>query len=212
MRGITINNSIHTGNDLCLVMTEKNLPPPTVQTYSVSVPGRNGSVDLSEFLTGEVTYNNRTLSFKFIGDGSREHVLELIDEMLSYHGQKVEIITDDYPDWYYTGRATVEYVDSGYYATFQLTVDAQPFSYAIRPKTYDFKVKGSRQISLYNCGVTVIPTVTVDKDTTIIKGQNTLRLSAGTYESSALKLLKGATLLIFEGDCNVTITYREAVI
>lgn len=212
MRGIVINNNIHTGDDLDLVMTEKNLPPPTPQTYSVSVPGRNGDIDLSEFLTGEVAYNNRTLSFKFIGDGSRDTVLELIDTMLSYHGQKVEIITDDYPDWYYTGRATIDYVDSGNYATFQLAVDAQPFSYAVRPKTYEFKVNGSRQVLLHNCGVSVIPTITVDKETTIINGKNTLRLSAGTYESSALKLSKGTTVLVFEGECNVSITYREAVI
>lgn len=212
MRGIVINNSIHTGDDLGLVMTKKDLPPPTAQTYSVSVPGRNGDIDLSEFLTGEVAYNNRTLSFEFFGNGSRETVLELIDTMLGYHGQKVEIILDDYPDWYYTGRAKVEYTDSGYYATFRLTVDAQPFSYAISPKTYNFRVNGSRQVSLYNCGVTVIPTITVDKDTTVINGKNTLRLSKGTYESSALKLSKGATVLIFEGDCNVSITYREAVI
>lgn len=212
MRGIVINNSIHTGKDLGLVMTEKNLPSPTAQTYNVSVPGRNGDVDLSEFLTGEVTYNNRPLSFKFIGNGSRESVLKLIDTMLSYHGQKVEIITDDYPDWYYTGRATVDHVDSGYYVTFQLNVDAQPFRYSIEPKVYNFKVEGSCQISLDNNGISVIPTVTVDKNVTIIKDDNTLQLSAGTYETSALRLFKGTTVLTFEGNCNVSITYREAVI
>lgn len=212
MRGILINNGIHTGRDLGLAMTEKSLSPPTAQTYNVSVPGRNGDVDLSEFLTGEVTYNNRQLSFKFIGDGSRDTVLELIDTMLGYHGQKVEIITDDYPDWYYTGRAIVDYVDSGNYVTFQLNIDAQPFSYAIQPKTYDFEVEGSCQMSLDNCGISVIPTITVDEDVTIIKDDITLRLSAGTYEPSALKLSKGTTVLTFEGDCNVSITYREAVI
>lgn len=212
MRGIVINNSIHTGKDLGLVMTEKNLPSPTAQTYNVSVPGRNGDVDLSEFLTGEVTYNNRPLLFKFIGNGSRESVLKLIDTMLSYHGQKVEIITDDYPDWYYTGRATVDHVDSGYYVTFQFNVDAQPFRYSIEPKAYNFKVEGSCQISLDNNGTSVIPTVTVDKNVTIIKDDNILQLSAGAYEKSALRLFKGTTVLTFEGNCNVSITYREAVI
>lgn len=211
MRGILINN-IHTGDKLGLVMTEKNISPPTAQTYSVSVPGRDGAVDLSDFLIGEVAYNNRALSFKFVGDGSRESVLSLIDAMISYHGQKVEIITDDHPNWYYTGRAAVDYVDYGHHVTFQFSVDALPFRYALNPKTYNFKVDGSCQVTLNNCGVSVIPKVTVDKETIIINGDNTLRLSQGTYEPSVLKLPKGTTTLILDGNSNVSITYREAVI
>lgn len=213
MRGITINNEIHTGDDLGLVMTEMILTPPTVQTYSVSVPGRNGDIDLSEFLTGEVAYSNRPLTFKFFADGSRETLLALIDKILTYHGRKIEIITDDYPDWYYTGRATVDYTNHGMYVTFQINVNAQPFSYALKPTVYDFAINGRKQITVHNSGISVIPIITVSAETTIqLENGQTLRLSEGTYETSKLKIPRGVTRLVFEGDGNVNLAYREAVI
>lgn len=212
MRGILINNDTHTGNDLNLVMTEKNLPPPTVQTYSVDIPGRNGSLDLSEFLTGEVAYSNRQLIFKFIGDGSRETVLNLINTMCLYHGQEIRITTDDYPDWYYIGRAAVTYTDNWNYAEFEISVDALPFRYSINPKVYEFAINGTKELSINIIGQSVIPTITVDDETTVVIGDTRLSISAGTYTSTSLKLTKGTNKLTFEGNGNVTMTYREAVI
>lgn len=212
MRGILINSTTHTGNDLGLVMTAKQLPPPTVQTYTVSVPGRNGLLDLSEFLTGEPTYSNRTLKFEFLGDGSRETVLSLIDFMLSYHGKYITVTLDDFSEWYYTGRATVDYKDTGAYATFTLTIDTQPFSYALTPKTYTYTGITGESITLFNRGVSVTPTVTVDAETVIIKGDVTLNLTAGTYDLEDLKLVNGNNTLTITTEGTITISYREAVI
>lgn len=212
MRGILINNTVHTANDLRLVMTGKDLPAPKVQTYAVEVPGRNGLLDLSEFLTGEPTYSNRTLKFEFLGDGSRETVLSLIDVMLSYHGKNITVTTDDFTGWYYTGRADVTYSDKGYYVTFVLTIDAQPFSYSLTPKSYTYTNSTEQVVTLFNAGVSVIPTVTVDTETTIVYGDTTLRLSAGTYEPEALKLKHGNNNLTITSTGEVNITYREAVI
>lgn len=212
MRGILINNEIHTGSDLGLVMTEKSIPPPTVQTYYVDVPGRNGSLDLSEALTGEITYSNRQLNFKFLGNGSREEVLALIDTMMAYHGQKLQITTDDYPDWYYTGRASITHTDNWNYVEFEVAVNAQPFSYALYPKVYEFSINGTRKLVVNNVGQNVIPTVTVDGETAIIFNDKRISLNSGTYTSASLKLPTGATTLTFEGNSNVKLTYREAVI
>ena len=111
MRGITINNDFHTGYDLNMVMTEKILTPPEAQTYEVEIPGRNGFLDMSDYLTGEPTYKNRTLSFSFFGNGSRETVLSLIDRMSSLHGYNMQIEVDDLEGWYFEGRASVSYTD-----------------------------------------------------------------------------------------------------
>lgn len=212
MRGILINNTVHTANDLRLVMTAKDLPAPEVQKYTVAVPGRNGLLDLSEFLTGEPTYNNRTLKFEFLGDGSRETVLALIDAMLTYHGQYITVTVDDFKGWYYTGRADVTYSDKGYYVTFVVTVDAQPFSYSLTPKSYTFKECTDRVVTLFNVGVSVIPTVTVETEATIVYGGTTFRLSAGVYEPEELKLKHGDNAFTITSTGAVTIKYREAVI
>lgn len=212
MRGILINDTVHTGKDLNLVMTAKDLPAPKTQTYTVAVPGRNGLLDLSEFLTGEPTYENRTLTFKFIGDGSRETVLNLIDVMCAYHGQYLTITTDDYLEWYFTGRAEVAHVDHGYYVEFTLTVDAQPFRYSLNPKVYEFGVCQKVRITLNNEGVSVIPTITVEGEATIGKDGVTVHISDGVYEDELIKLAKGDNELTIGTTGKVTFTYREAVI
>ena len=212
MRGILINETVHTGRDLNLVMTGKSLPPPKAQTYTVEVPGRNGVLDLSEFITGDIAYYNRTLTFNFVGDGSRETVLNLIDRMCEYHGKDVIITTDDYLEWYYSGRAEVDYVDHGYYVEFTLTVDAFPFRLAINPKVYDFGECEAQTITLINEGRPVIPTITVTGEAVISYGDVSVNLSDGVYESEHFKLSKGDNEFTLTSTGTVNITYREAVI
>lgn len=212
MRGILINNAVHTGRDLNLVMTGKSLPPPKAQTYAVEVPGHNGVLDLSEFITGETTYSNRILTFNFVGDGSRETVLNLIERMCEYHGKSIVITTDDYLDWYYSGRAEVDYVDHGYYVEFTLMVDAFPFRLAINPKVYDFGVCEAQTITVLNEGRPVIPTISVTGEATIVKNGVTVTISDGTYEDEFFKLIKGDNEFTLTSTGTVTITYREAVI
>ena len=64
MRGVLITvgeESFHTGNDLDLVQETKEISNPSVQTYTVQVPGRDGLLNLTKSLTGRVCYNNRKI-------------------------------------------------------------------------------------------------------------------------------------------------------
>lgn len=212
MRGILINNLIHTGRDLGLVMTAKDLPAPKTQTYTVSIPGRNGLLDLSEFLTGEVAYDNRTLKFSFIGDGSREYVLSLIDKFLELHGQYLTITTDDYPEWFYTGRADVACTDKGSYANITLTIDAQPFRYKITPKSFDYDAPSNQSVTLFNEGRSVLPTITTSANTTLKQGETRYNLGVGTYELEDVILKTGNNTLTLTSEGTVNITYRERAI
>lgn len=212
MRGILINNKIHTGLDLDLVMEAKDLGSPNVQKNTVEIPGRNGSLDMSEAITGEPSYNNRTQTYKFIGNGSREVVLSLIDIMMSYHGQYISIVVDDYEDWYYEGRVEVAYVDKYNYVEFELAVDAQPFRYAREPINVSYTTITSQEITLNNRGVTVIPKIVTDAETTIIFGEVTYNLSAGTYEPEDLALRRGDNVYTITTEGTITIEYREAVL
>ena len=193
-------------------MTAKSIGTPEVQTFETTIPGRHGKLDLSEYLTGEPVYDNRALSFDFVGDGSRENVLSLIDEMLSYHGQYITVTTDDYPYWYYTGRAKVTADDKGHYVTFNISVDAQPFRYAMNPRAYTLSNVTDYSIKLGNYGGSVIPTITVTAETTIVKGDTTLTLTEGTYEPESMKLSRGDNSITVTTTGEITITYREAVI
>ena len=212
MRGILINNTIHTGRDLDLVMESKDLGSPSVQKNTVEIPGRNGLLEMSESLTGEPTYSNRPQLYKFIGNGSRETVLSMIDTIMSYHGHYITIVVDDYLDWYYEGRVEVAYTDHYNYVEFELNVDAQPFRYALQSTKVSYSSVTNKNVTLVNRGVSVIPKIITNGETTIVFGTITYRLSAGTYEPDDLVLRKGNNVLNITTGGNITIEYREAVL
>lgn len=212
MRGILINNDVHTGQDLELVLESKDLGSPSVQINTVEIPGRNGLLDISQAITGEPTYNNRNQTYKFVGNGSRELVLNLIDVMMRYHGQYITIVVDDYLDYYFEGRVEVTYTDKYNYVEFELKVDAQPFRYALEPTSVSYTAIDSQEVILNNSGVTVIPKIVTDAETTIIYDNVSYQLSAGTYEPEDLALRRGDNAYTITTEGTITIEYREAVL
>lgn len=195
-----------------LVMTEKNIGAPVAQTYNVDVPGRNGSLDLSEFLTGDICYSNRSLDFKFVTNGSREKILTVIDEMMIFHGQQAEIILDDYLDYYYKGRISISPKDYGSYAEFEMSVDAEPFRTAREKTSFSYTVTSSKECFILNNGMPIIPTVTVTKAATIIRNSQRLSISAGTYFDKFFKLQPGTNKFTIEGNTKVTFEFTEVKI
>lgn len=60
-------NGVNSWTDLYLIPIDRPcIQPPEVRTEFVSVPGGNGSIDLTEALTGSPLYNNRIGTFNFI--------------------------------------------------------------------------------------------------------------------------------------------------
>ena len=198
--------------DMELLLIDREIGLPLVQTYKINVPGRNGELDLSEFLTGDVQYSNRTLKFKFYIKGKREKLISSIEEMLLIHGQKVEIVLDDYLNFYFTGRAEIACNDYKYYVEFELSVDAEPFRMAKEKQQAVFQVNSTAGISINNPGVPVIPTVTVSDSVTIIRNEKRLSLSKGKYYENELKLFNGSNDFSVEGNAEVIFEYREAFI
>lgn len=63
-RAATIGG-FHTWRDFHAVIQNSDIVgSPTPNTNYVDVPGGNGHIDLTEALTGDVTYSNRTLTFE----------------------------------------------------------------------------------------------------------------------------------------------------
>lgn len=195
-----------------LVMIEKTISPPTPKMYSVDVPGKNGSLDLSEFLTGNIQYNNRQLKFKFVRDGSRKAILSLIDEMMLYHGQAVVITDDDTPDWYYTGRAMLTPNNRNSYVEFEMSVDAEPFRYAIEETNIELTISGSQTTTINNKGIDVVPTITTTAETVVVKEGKRYTLGKGTFMLQDFMFKHGDNNISLEGNANVIITFREAML
>ncbi len=63
----------NTYSDFGLIpMSRPVISPPEPKVSYLEIPGRNGVLDLTETLTGSITYENRQGSWKFLVDKNRE--------------------------------------------------------------------------------------------------------------------------------------------
>jgi hypothetical protein len=102
--------SRHTWEDWFLIPTSRpTMRLPGAQNRFVDIPGMNGSYDLSDYLTSDVTYSDRSGSFEFVVDNDHADWLTIYREIATFlHGQRLRMILTDDPTWYYEGRFTLD--------------------------------------------------------------------------------------------------------
>lgn len=216
MRGVLFGD-YHTGNDWGLILNAKSLTPPEPKTNFIDIDGRDGSIDLSETLTGEVRYYDRIASFTFLmTDGSHRDRELLTNEIVNkIHGKRLNIVLPDEPDHYLVGRCNVTGVaNDRAYGVLEIECTCEPWKYAERETSKTYTANGSTvAINCINTGrKTVIPTVTVTGSLIITIGTSSVSLSAGEYKLSALRLKAGSNGFSIKGTGSITLKYREAVL
>ncbi len=215
-RGITFGNH-NTVDDWGLCMSAKKIPLPTPKTTYVSVPGRDGEIDMTEALDGFVHYNVRQASFTFeLLEGTIQERVELISEIAkAIHGKHLQIVDqDDYPDYYLTGRVTIgEVKHTKAYSTVKVTAVCAPWRYAKVEKSKTLVLSAlSRTIVIENRGdMPANPTVTVTGTLTLEYGENTVTLENGTYTVSGYRFAPGINTLKVSGSGSAIIKFREGI-
>lgn len=131
MQGVNFNGK-HSYWDWGLILSEAPVvSPPKPKEKLVDVPGADGSLDLTETLTGKVQYEMRDITFKFTMMISRERWPEMYSEILAHlHGKVVEITLDNDQDYFYTGRAKIDKWEPGQ-AVAEMTIKAKVAPYKI---------------------------------------------------------------------------------
>ena len=217
--GVSINEK-HCWNDLKLVLAKKEISAPTATTNFVTVPGRNGLLDLSEALCGEPIYKNRTVKLTFVtmDKFTDETWAELHSQLCNlFHGQKVEIIFDDYPDYKLNGRCTdVSITLKKGKRTIKMTCNCDPFYTKIAESSI-YRTLSTSQVSftVTNNGRPVVPSITVESETAIVFGDTTTTLSAGTWTVPAIRLANGANTIkakATSGTGKITLTWHEVTL
>lgn len=100
---------------------------PDVKTQTVSVPGADGELDLTDALTGEPVFGNRTIKLK-LGFCPRGP-FDFYAFAAAVHGQRRKLELDG-RDGYYIGRCTVGTPDTSLdMTTFDVTIDADPYRF-----------------------------------------------------------------------------------
>lgn len=215
MRGVTFGE-FNTAEDWDLILNAKSLTPPEPKTTYVSVEGRDGDLDLSETLTGEIRYNNRSASFTFLlTEGTYSEREELIDQIMSaVHGKRLDIIDPDRPDYYLDGRCTMtSRSNNKAYGSITIEANCNPWFFAKTETRRAFTISSETSIALTNNGgKTLTPEVVVTGSVTLAFDGSSVSLSAGTYKLTGLKLKTGSTVITANGSGTVTFVYREGVL
>lgn len=165
MKGIKFGE-YHSYNDFGMLLTTMDIGIPAAKTSSVEIEGADGAIDTTNALTDVVHYQNRTLQFAFekINDGtwynkylqSGKNLAKMINLL---HGKKMDIIIDDDPDYYYTGRVSVTASSNRVIDSLIVSCSCEPYKYKIdesvtnleltegATKTLTFSYSGTKPVS-----------------------------------------------------------------
>lgn len=136
---------LDTYEDFHLIPSSRpTIAAPGVETKFVTVPGRDGSYDMSEYLrSGRPAYGDRTGSFEFTVENdydldpkAEEFWMTIYPRLFNaLHGRKFKmVLKEDDPDYYWEGRFTVDKYepDDGSHSKVTISYAVSPFKRKIR--------------------------------------------------------------------------------
>lgn len=121
----------NTYDDFGLIPTTRLvINPPEPNLSYLEIPGGNGVIDLSETLTGMISYSNRTGNLEFLISGAKNWS-ELFSELMGYlHGRFMRVVLEDDSLYYYEGRLTLDtWKSNKNNSTITLSYNLAPFKY-----------------------------------------------------------------------------------
>lgn len=204
----------HKQEEFGLLPKQVIISPPEAKTYLVTVPGRNGSLDFTEALTdGQVVYNDRLLTITMYCFAEEERLPEMETACRNaLHGQKLNIVMDCDPGYYYRGRLSVDWVSEDNIDIANITATCDPYKYKLSPTVKEFDVSGSLSVTLPNERMPAVPTVTTDAEITLQFGGSTIVFPAGSRRAPALLLLEGDNRLVLTGTGHIKFEYQEGAL
>lgn len=107
--------------------------PPSVKTKIVDIPGANGSLDLTEALTGLPVYENRSGTIEFYVMNDYWEWYDAYSTIMNYlHGRTMMAVLEDDPMYYYKGRFSVNSWNSDKdYSKISIDYSVDPFKYML---------------------------------------------------------------------------------
>lgn len=220
MNGITFiddaGNEFHSFEFYGLVLSSKDIGTPAIKSQTVDINGMDGVLDLTDYF-GEVTYENRTLTFEFTNlDMSYDEFDDLFSAIQNdLHGLNAKVIVDGDEDFYYTGRMNVnEWKSDKRIGKITIECDCEPYKYR-KEQTVVTKSLTTAHLTfpLYNLRKRVVPTFETTAETHIIFGSQNYAVASGSqYTLEDLVLGAGVnelTAYTTSGTATLTITYQE---
>lgn len=189
------------------------LSPPKAVTKYVDIPGRNGSLDYSQALTGYVVYEDREIELEFETETTSEaDYMEKTAEIVNLlHGQRKTVVLDSDPEFMWDCRLEVDSERKNRrYSVVTVTGTAYPY----KRKTTDTVVEQTvtdtaTEITCNNLAEPVVPTIETSASMQIQFGNKTHSVQEGTHTIPDIVFLAGENVLTVTGPGTIKITYRE---
>ena len=148
----------HTWRDWHLIPTSRpTLPLPSPQQKFVDIPGRQGGIDISDYLTSNITFQDRSGSFEFIVENGHENWMTLYEKIAKYlHGKRMWMTLDDDPAWSFQGRFNVGWSSEQNYSKVTISYRVFPFKESFYPHVVEdmnwdrFNFETSMDYSVYS--------------------------------------------------------------
>ena len=229
MNGVLFGNK-HSFNDWGLLLKERPIiSPPSVKTSYVDVIGANGSLDLTETMSDDVKYADREITCKFTVKDDRDKWHDICSNIQDYlHGQKMKIILDSDPTFYYEGRCRVdEWASSKVTSSIVIKAVVYPYKYerfssleawkwdefnfetGIIRDYKDIVVNGEHELIIEGRRMQVVPTLYADGEDMKVEFNGKLyNLPQGQSKILNIILAEGTNVLRFIGYGVVSVEYR----
>lgn len=211
MLGVTFGDK-HSFHELGLWLKKyPEITPPVPKTKYVEVMGMDGALDLSKVQTGYMQYHRRTITMEFNILAKRETWPEKHSDIMDLlHGEEMDLILDDDPEYCYTGLLNVSAFDPQKVTSgVTITMDAEPYKTRIGATTKSFTVSGSLTATIDGSRKPVIPTITASAAMQMTYGGAVYSLATGENVLDDVIIRSGRNTFVFEGDGTVAFEYRE---
>ena len=210
------------------------MPMPGFATKYIEIPGRDGTIDLSEFLVKRPVYGDRSGSFEFYVDNTKEKDwIGLYRRIATYlHGKRMKMcLTGDDPEYYYEGRFSLnEWASDQNWSRIVINYQVGPYKKALRVQgaediiwdNFNFNTDYHWYVVFSDLEVTTTKRFTMpgsdypysihaactDGTVTVSFNGDTKTFTAGEDGNVGLASLMDGTLTI-SGNGHVTLSYRE---
>lgn len=203
----------HTLRDWGAIITNSDvIGMPEPNKVLLEVPGRSGRLDLSEVLTGDVTYSNREIKLELAAQTNREKWVETCFHIFNkFHGRVVHVIFDEDPGHFYVGRCAI--TDPKRLATagtMTVTVDAEPYRY--ESEVYEVTLTGGGTNltgTIENLRMPAVPTVNAPNACQLFIGGKSYDLAQGEQTVPGLVLSPFENEVRVTGASSITFTFRR---
>lgn len=192
------------------------LPKP--KTEYVEIPSGDGSVDLTESLTGDVKYEDRIITAELFFMPPRREWQHKLDAITNYiHGQRLPIQVPDDKEYYYMGRVSVSSTKvDGVVFRIELSMQCEPYKYKRNLTVYDLVIptNGALNVDCKNIRQWVLPTITVNRSVNLTFENNSYSINAGSgvYTNIVFKRGINSVKVTSSAGTSVKISYREGAI